>query len=59
MQEPGIIEMLEYSEPFNNCITTYMQNPAIFTKIGKPGVTLEIRNSGMLTIVKYSEPWHI
>ena len=56
MQEPGIIEMLEYSEPFNNCITTYMQNPAIFTKIGKPGVTLEIRNSGMLAILKYSEP---
>ena len=56
MQEPGIIEMLEYSEPFNNRITTHMQNPVIFTKIGKPCVTLEIRNSGMLTIVKYSEP---
>ena len=27
-------------------------------KIGKPYVTLEIQNAGILTILEYSEPWH-
>ena len=33
MQKPDIIGILEYSEPFDNDILTYIQNPAIFTKI--------------------------
>ena len=37
----------------------HTQNPVIFTKIGKPCVTLEISNPGILAILEYSEPWHI
>ena len=48
MQPPGMFTILEYSEPFYNCIQTHIQNPVIFTKKGKPFVTLEIQN-----------PWHI
>ena len=32
-QKPGIIGILEYSEPFHNCILTHIQNPVVFTKI--------------------------
>ena len=45
-----------YSEPFQNCIPMHTQKPVIFTKIGKPCVTLEIQNPGILIILKYSEP---
>ena len=31
----GILGILEYSEPFHNCIPTNIQNPVIFTKIYK------------------------
>ena len=30
MQKPGILGILEYSEPFHNCIPTHIQNPVIF-----------------------------
>ena len=40
MQKPDIFEILEYSEPFHNCIPTHIQNLVIFTKIGKPCVNL-------------------
>ena len=33
MQKPGILRILEYSEPFHNCILMHIQNPVIFTKI--------------------------
>ena len=49
MQRAGIFEILEYSEPFHNCILLYIQNPVTFTKIGKPCVTMEIQNSSILT----------
>ena len=56
MQKLGIFGILEYYEPFHNCILTYIQNPAIFMKIVKPYVTLEIQNPSILTILEYSEP---
>ena len=28
----NLLEILEYSEPFHNCIPTHIQNPGIFTK---------------------------
>ena len=49
MQRAGIFEILEYSEPFHNCILLYIQNPVTFMKIGKPCATLEIQNSSILT----------
>ena len=33
MQKPGILGILEYSEPFHNCIPKHIQNPVISTKI--------------------------
>ena len=54
-----IFGILKYSESFRNCVLTQTQNPAIFTKISKPCVTLEIQNHRILTILEYSEPWHI
>ena len=33
MQKPDILEILEYSETFHNCILTHIQNHVIFTKI--------------------------
>ena len=35
---------------------TFIQNPVIFAKIGKPYVTLEIQKPGILTNLEYSEP---
>ena len=35
MQKPGILRILEYSEPFHNCIPTHIQGPVILTKIYK------------------------
>ena len=32
-QKPGILGILEYSEPFHNCNPTHIQNSVIFTKI--------------------------
>ena len=58
MQKPGIIGILEYSEHFHNCIPTHIQNPVIFTKIGKPCVILEIQNSDTLYNPGNSKPWH-
>ena len=49
------IQMLEYSEPFLDCIPTHTQNLIIFEKIGKPCVTLVVQNIGMLTVPEYSE----
>ena len=59
MQKPDIFGILEYTEPFHNFILTHIQNPVIFTKTGRPCVTLEIRNPGTMIILEYSEPWHI
>ena len=59
MQKPGTFGILEYSEPFHNCILTHIQNPVIFTKIGKPCVTPEIQKPGILIILEYVEPSHI
>ena len=53
MQKPDIFGILKCLEPFHNCTPTLIQNPAIFTKIGKPSVILEIRNLGILTILEY------
>ena len=50
---------MQCSEPFHNFIPTHIQNPFIFMKIGKPYIALEIQNPGQLTILEYSEPWHI
>ena len=33
MQKADLLGILEYSEPFHNCIPTHIQNPVIFTKI--------------------------
>ena len=38
----GIFGILEYSESSHNCIPMHTQNPVLFTKIGKPCVTLKI-----------------
>ena len=46
MQKSGIFGILEYSEPFRNCILTHTQHYVIFTKIGKPSVTLQIEDAG-------------
>ena len=59
MQKPGRFEILEYSEPVHNCILAHTLNAVIFTKIGKPCVTLEIQNPDILTIMEYSEAWYI
>ena len=56
MQRPALLTILKYSEPFHNCILTFIQNPVTFTKIDKACVTLEIQNSSILTILEYSEP---
>ena len=37
----------------------HFQNPVKFTKIGKPCVTLEIQNPGILTFLEYWQLWHI
>ena len=52
MEKPGIFGILEYSEPFHNSILTHIQNPIIFTKIGKPCVNLKVENPGILAIQK-------
>ena len=54
-----MIGILEYSEPFHNCITAHIQNPVIFTKMAIPRVTLEIQNPAILLILEYSETRHI
>ena len=59
MQKPSIFRILEYSEPFHNCMSMHIQDHVIFIKIGKPCITLEIQNSDILTIPEYSEPKHI
>ena len=51
----GMLAILEYSELFHNCIQTHIPNPAIFTKIGEPSVTLGIQELGTLAILEYSE----
>ena len=56
MQKPGMFIILEYSERFHNCIPMHVQNPVIFTKIGKLCVMLEIQNPDIITILEYSEP---
>ena len=52
MQKPGIFWILEYSEPFHNCIHTSIPNPVIFTKLDKSYVTLEIQNPSILAILE-------
>ena len=49
MQKPDIFGILKCLEPFHNCTPTLIQNPTIFTKIGKP----------TLCNPRNSEPWHI
>ena len=34
-QKPSILEILEYSEPFHNCIPKHIRSPVILTKIYK------------------------
>ena len=36
MLKPGIFGILKYSELFHNCISTYIQNPVMFTKMANP-----------------------
>ena len=61
-QNPSIITenwyigILEFSEPFHNCISTHIQNPVIFTKIGKPCAILVIQNPGILTTLNIQNP---
>ena len=45
VQKPDILEILKYSELFQNFILTYIQNPVIFTKIQK---FMNIQNSYIL-----------
>ena len=52
MQKSGIFEILEYSEPFHNCLLAHIQNPIIFTEISKTWVTLEIQNINNAGIFK-------
>ena len=62
MQTPGIFEILEYSEPLYNYIPSSIQNPAIFTKIGKPCGSpantepRHIDDAGIIRILKYLKP---
>ena len=56
MQKPSIFGILEYSEPFHNCIPMHIQNSVILTKKSKPFVMVEIQNPGILAILEYSEP---
>ena len=55
MQQPGMLLKLKYSEPFYNWIQTNIQNLATFMKIGKPSVTVEIKNPGTMTILESSK----
>ena len=60
MQQPGMLLKLKYSEPFYNWIQTHIQNLATFMKIGKPSVTVEIKNPGNPQIFKtliYYKPY--
>ena len=59
MQQPGMLLKLKYSEPFYNWIQTNIQNLATFMKIGKPSVTVEIKNPGTMTILESSKLWYI
>ena len=45
MQKPDILEILEYAEPFQNCIPKYIQNTFIFMKIDKYSELLYIKNT--------------
>ena len=53
MQKLGIFVILEYYEPYHNCIPMHIKNPITFSKIGKPYVTLEVQNPGILAILEY------
>ena len=44
MQKPGILRILQYSEPFHNCIQRHIQNPATFTKIYEDSELWHIRD---------------
>ena len=59
LRNPRICRNLAYSEPFHNYILMPIQNPVIYTKIGKPCITLGDYNPGILTNLEYPEPWHI
>ena len=37
----------------------HIQSLAIFTTVSKLGITQAVHNSRILTILEYSEPWHI
>ena len=41
----GIVGILEYSEPFHNCITTHIQNSVMFTKMYKYSELWHIQNA--------------
>ena len=55
MQKSGMFGILEYSEPFHNCVlfVRHIQNPVIFLKIGKLCITQRIQN------LTYSQTWSI
>ena len=55
MQKPEIFGILEYSEPFHNCILKHIQNPVKFMRIGKPCVTLEVQTPDILIFLQYSD----
>ena len=51
MEKSGIIQIMEYSEPFRNSIPMLFRILS-FMKTGKTYVTLEIQNPGVLTILE-------
>ena len=53
IQKPSIFRILEYSEPFCNCIPTHIQNPIIFTKIDKSCIPWKFRT------LTYWQSWNI
>ena len=56
MMKPGKFGILEYLELIQNYSSTNIMSSVIFTKIGKPCVTLEIQNPAVMKILEYSEP---
>ena len=54
IENPGIVRTV-----YSGIISTHNKSPAIFTKIGKAYVTLEIQNPGILRILGYSEPLYL
>ena len=59
-QKLGIFEILEYSEPFHNCIPNHIQNPVIFAKIFKYSEPCHIyENLRISRTLTYLKPYTI